>query len=386
MRFGGHSRCGGRRFPGPCLAVALLLCSTLAQARVLDLGLSQEVGYEERLQTEGGSGNDGYSKTTLAVALDHPVVFHAGRVVFDPRLRLSQINYFRFNSLDTFTVELEGPLQIDFLRVGGPADSLSLAGRLDRDLVTVSTQSNDRGTRTTVGLETLYTRYLRVERWKMETGYDYMRTLYDESEYKDLERDTHTLSLAMLYAVDPKLDIGLRGSYAREDFLNTGEGDATTIEIASLGRWRLTGKLEAEVEVGYETVTYRNNDAEDSGLTFRGSLDWQPTPRWSCLAAMEHGFDVTEGQDDARRVTTTKGSLEVNRQITPRFQVGVTPAVNREGGDPRVVEFLVDLSATYAFHWFDLTVQAGVTDRHSQAGGDDQYTATRALVRVDFDF
>lgn len=373
-----------------CIVVGCVQATVCPAAPPLNIGVTQEFGYEERVQTEARSGPDAYSRTSIGITLKHPVVLFDGKLSLDPALRLSYIDYVRFDSLDTLTFDISGPLRLDLYRGGVGPDALAIAANLNRDQEIVSTRRDVRTATTTLRLNALYTRHLRRSRWKTETGYDYARIMYDDAEYDDLERGEHVLSLAMLYAISRKLDAGLRGSYRIENFRGADRDDARIAEIASLARWRLTGRMEAAFEVGHETVSSRRSGAEKSGMTVRGSLDWQPTPRWRCAADVRHQFAVNTERDerhaDRSRVSTTRAALAVSRNVTPRLRIGITPAVNREGGDSRVIEYLLDVSVGYAFRMFDFTAQTGVTERRSQAGGEDAYTAARALIRFDMNF
>lgn len=371
-----------------CLFVSFVILSLPLSARMLQFGTGVELGYEEHITTEEGTSDDGYSTIDFTVALDHPVLLWDGNLSLNPTVMIGYTDYFEVNELDDFTFEISSPILLEFDMAGGERDSLQIDLNLSRDIEAVSTTTDERAASTTIGLGATYTRNLaRARRWKTELGYTYDRDFYDDSEYRDLESDIHTFSAALLYAMREDIDLGLRYSYALEIFDQDENSDSQTSELTALGRWNVTGKTAASLELGYHTTSYDSDEEDDDGATARLSVDWQPSPRWGFLAAARHELDLaTEGEDE--RLTVTEGSLTVSYQVSPRFRVGVTPGVSSEDGETRVTEYSLEVVAGYDFKVFDLELTAGITDRRSDDDGDDdnEYTAANAAIRATFEF
>ena len=348
------------------------------------LGFSQEIGYDGHITSEGRSTSDVYSKTAFRIGLSHPVMAFDNKLVFNPILGLSFLKYRELSELDTVGLDLSGPLTLQLEGVGDESDSLRLSADMKRDTGAVSVGNTQQALRTDLRFRGLYTRHWRSPRWKSEFGYQYLQRLYDDVALQDRDSTTHTLSAALLYGLNRAVNVGLRTSYAMEAFSGGQYLDSDTLGIESLVRWQMTGKVESELAIGREMVSYEDGGS-DAGITLRGALDYQVTPRWQCLATVRRGFDAADSPNEPAN-TTTSGNVTVAYRFTPTLTGKVTPGMRSQTGDAEITERTCVVGATYAFRLFDLTLQTGVTDRTSDRGGDDTYTAMDAALRVDVDF
>ncbi len=365
------------------LAVGLLLVSRAGgEGGWLRLGLGQEFGRDGRISSEGRTGSDLYSETILRLGLSHPVLFLDGKGVFNPVIGLSYSRYRDFTELDTVGFDLSGPLTLQFQGLGDESDSLRLSAGVSRDTGAVSTWNTTRATSTLITADALYTRHWGSPRWTSELGYRYYQRTYADAEYQDRDSTTHTVSAAVLYALNRDVRAGLRTSYLMEDFDSDTRLDSDTWDISALVRWQITGKVRSEFSLGHEMVWYAT-DEDDSGVTVRGALDYQVTARWHCAAVLGRYMEPAETPGSTGETTTT-GSLRISYQFTPKLSGSLSPGISTRTGDNQTTEVSLGAEMTYAFRLFDLTALTRVTRRDSDRGGDDSYTAVDAAVRFEW--
>lgn len=364
----------------------LLLFPSAHAAGPLRLGFSQEFGRDGRVETEdGGSTSDLYSETTFRVAPSHPMVFLDRKLTFGPEISISYTKYQDVTELDNVGYHIQGPLALELEGVGDESDSLKVAAEATRETSDVSTTNQAQATSTRFGLGGLYTRHWASPRWTSEFGYDYDQVLYDDTGYQDRDRITHTLSTALLYSLSRATQVGLRTSYAMESYSDSTRLATDTWTIEALARRRITDRIEGELALGEEWVSYDDGES-DSGVTARGSLKYQVTPRWHLGGTLSRRFEPSDTAGETGYTTTT-ADLMAGYRFTPKLTVRGGPGMMTQDSDDKVSERRLALEATYAFAWFDLTVLTRFTDRTSDsADEDDSYTAVDAAVRVDVEF
>jgi hypothetical protein len=365
----------------PTLLAILGIClAETASGGGLRLGLGQEIGRDGRITTEGRSSSDLYSETSFRVGLDHPAVFLDHRVTLDPIVGISYMKYLELSNLDMVGFDISGPLSLQLEGVGDDSDLLRLSAGITRDTGAVSTSNSTQTTSTAFGMDTLYMRYWSSPRWKSELRYRYDQRLYDDALYKDQDSITHTLSAAMLHGLNRAVSVGARATYTRKDYSGETYLASDTVGVEALSRWQITSKVDSEFALGSETASYQGGGSE-SGVTVRGVLDYQVTPRWQCAGMVRHQLEPS-GQAGRMGVATNVGNVQVSYRFTPKLTGMMTPAVRSETGDDQVTELSFAVEATYAFHWVDLTLQAGITDRSSDRSEDDTYVAVDTALRV----
>ena len=382
-RHGGFGQAAGRTVALVFL-LPLFCLLPFSRAQQLKLGFSQEVGYDGHVRYQGRSDSDVYSKSIFRIGLGHPALALDGKFVFDPIVGISYIKFAEFTELDTVGYDIRGPLTLQIEGFGDAPDSLRLAANMKRGISSVSVGTPDQAVSTHLLFSALYTRHWRSPRWKSELGYHYDRESFEDEHYQDRDGTTHTFSAVVLYGLNRAVDVGLRTDYEMEVYKEDIRLDSDTWKVQGVVRWKITGKVKSAFSLGQEFVSYENDD-DDSGVTAQGTLDYQVTPRWHCRGRLRRGFDPADRPGRTGETTTT-GDLRIAYRFTPKLTGSVTPGWKSQSGDNEVQELTLDVGATYAFHYFDLTVETGVLDRSSDRGGDDEYTAMNALIRVDVDF
>jgi hypothetical protein len=370
------------------LLASVLICACglpgLVSAGALRLGLSQELGYDGHIRTEGRSESDAYSESALRIAPSHPAVFLDGKASFGPTFEVSYRKYLDLTQLDAVGFEISGPLALQLEGIGDESDSLRLTAGVKRSTGEVSTANAEQVTSTTIALKALYSRHWGSPRWQSEFGYGYNQRFYDDEGYEDRDSTTHTLSTALLYRLNPATRVGLRTSFAREDFSSDRRLDSDTWDIAGLVRRQITDRITGDLALGHEMVFYDGGETE-SGVTVRGKLDYQITPRWHCAASLRRELEPSE-TPGRTGVTTTAGDVRASYRVTPKLTLSAAPGLRNQTGDDEIREATFKVAAKYAFSRCDLTLQTGVTDRDSDRGGYDSYTALDASLRVDVKF
>ncbi|MCF7855123.1 MAG: hypothetical protein K9N51_10025 [Candidatus Pacebacteria bacterium] len=379
-----HKRVAARLRVSAAAALFLYPAAALSAANV-HWGVNQEIGYEEDITSGTRQRSDTYSETGLSLSLQHPPRLWDGKLEVNPTLRLSYRDYINLNELDAVIVQFSGPLTLDLKSPANPSRNLILTLNASREINEVGTITDEQTPITDLALAVLYTQNIRSSRWKVEAGYDYNRIMYDDSAYSELEQDTHGISLAMLYAVTRNVQVGARGRLTLETFPENDDDNTQTAEATLLARWRLTGRMDAEIEAGYESVTYEHGGDREGGATLRGAVHWQPNERWQYRGQLRHEREVFT-EDTTEQMTTTEVDFSVSYDVTSKLTVGLAPSVSSENGDTRATEYSVDTTVAYAFSMCDVVWRAGVTQHRSDAGGRDDYTALNSLIRLSMDF
>jgi hypothetical protein len=371
------------RFPQLlALAVTAWCLRGHSQGDWLRLGLAQELGRNGRVESEDRTGSDLYSESILRVGLSHPALFLDGKGVFDPVIGIVYTKYKDFTELDGIGFDVSGPLTLQFEGVGDESDSLKLSAGVSRDTGAVSTWNSTQATSTVIAGDALYTRHWGSPRWTSELGYRYYQRKYDDAIDQYNDSTIHTPSAAVLYSLSRSVMVGLRTMYAMENFDAEDRFDTNTWDIAALTRWQITGKVKSELALGHETISY-DNGGDDSGVTVRGALDYQITPRWACAASARRYMEPADTPDSSGG-TTTAGDVRISYRFTPKLTGRLAPRIMTRDGEDKATEYSLGLEATYAFQRFDMSVLTRVTDRDSEAGGDDSYTAWDVALRFEW--
>jgi len=364
----------------------LCLHSLAHAAGPLRLGFTQELGRDGYIETEdGGSTSDLYSESTFRVAPSHPLVFLDRKLTFGPQVAVSYTKYMEVTELDNVGYDIKGPLTLRLEGIGDETDSLTLAAGVTRKTGDVSTTNQAQATSTRFGLKGLYTRHWASPRWTSEFGYDYDQVMYDDTEYQDRDRITHTLSTALLYGLNRATRVGLRTSYAMESYSDSTRLSSDTWTVEGLVRRKITDRITGELALGEEMVSY-DDGASDSGITARGRLDYQVTPRWHLGGALSRRLESADTPGETG-YTTTSADLTAAYRFTPRFTVRGGPGMMTQDSEDQPSERRLALEATYEFGRFDLTVLTRLTDRTSESEDEDaSYTAVDAAIRLDVEF
>ena len=301
---------------------------------------------------------------------------------FNPIVGVSYTKYLEQSQLDGVGFTISGPLRLRLEGLGDGADSVSVTADVARGTGAVSAANTQRATSTKIGGGVLYTHHWGSPRWKSEFGYTYAQVLYDDAAYKDRDSITHTLSAATLYALNREVDVGVRTSYAQEEFSDGTRLASDTWDVEGLVRWQVTSKVKSELALGRETAVYQDGGSE-SGITARGALDYQVTPRWHCAAMVRRQLEPSD-LPGRTGVTTTSGGLKVSYRFTPKLTGALAPGVMSQTGqdDDQITEISFGVEATYAFRLVDLTASTRVIDRTADENSADTYRAVDAAVRV----
>jgi hypothetical protein len=149
-------------------------------------------------------------------------------------------------------------------------------------------------------------------------GYDYVIDRSLNSDFRELDRDDHTLNLGTYYESNSKLVLGITEAYTITEYLRHVQNDGTSFTVSPLATYHATDLITLDASVGYTIANFERNGTIADTSDYAG-ITWQVGARHTINSRMSHNLRLS------RSVTPGLGS---NFSEVTAFQYGFLWKVN----------------------------------------------------------
>lgn len=206
--------------------------------------------------------------------------------------------------------------------------------------------------------------------------------IFDKSNFEDLGNKLTIVDFAPYYIVSEKLDLGARVGYKWGSYRDDVRPDWESVFAGVFGRYRMTGKLSARLEVGGERAKFdsildpwlmvKPSYTKDSWY-LNGSLDYDVNARLSTSLSVRHGIEQSYSLNSDYR-TTDSASLSASYTLTNALTLDGTLSYTHTDADTGIKadECYARIGAVYRINHY-LSLDGGYSYQHydSQAANAD---------------